>query len=521
MQADHQAQVAFHLTGTRAGALHAIDEFKLKPALFAPYRDLSKLRYDFPVVLLRANAAVPFASLSSIVDLVISKLEVAADTPTGARRQILDVERDIRELLENGASGTLLKMWDLATSRVIAANRRADATVLRKARAALDCEGQLVDCNATMPARVFIRAWRHVNDRKAAAFREHVGRLTARLDDILRADFVASEAGHSPETLKESVGTPYADVFDFDAMSKLLGKVSSPGLPESRRHRIEEALAVLQGQRFYPDPEHRRADDGYTFVFASSSDVEEAYRERMPELVQVAKAIAIAELEVAGEYNPARHDAFFAAFGQNGLGAEELARFPDYLLWTYAKTPDEHADIGALLAAHVPVKVLVQFDDLLEASPVQEGQLTLSLRCKQLADMAIGLTDVYVLQCSASAIVQMRDAILRGLSFEGASLFSVYSGSVHEQNGVPPYLLSAAATESATICSTVIGKCGDIHGMCVAPVVALVMITLPVLRITSPTPPSDMTNKSITDSFKLIKVGLQAWLGQANPTPVS
>jgi hypothetical protein len=43
---------------------------------------------------------------------------------------------------------------------------------------------------------------------------------------------------------------------------------------------------------------------------------------------------------------------------------------------------------------------------------------------------------------------------------------------------------SAASTEAATISSGVIGRCGDIEGVCTEPVTAQVMMTL-LLRFTA------------------------------------
>ena len=49
------------------------------------------------------------------------------------------------------------------------------------------------------------------------------------------------------------------------------------------------------------------------------SDAVAAYRERLPKMIELAKAIAMARLEIEGEYSEARHDAFFAEFGDAGL----------------------------------------------------------------------------------------------------------------------------------------------------------------------------------------------------------
>ena len=58
MEAEIQAQLAFHLTGRiGAGELGCIDGRGLLPALFASCRDLTRLRYDFPLVLIPDRVA--------------------------------------------------------------------------------------------------------------------------------------------------------------------------------------------------------------------------------------------------------------------------------------------------------------------------------------------------------------------------------------------------------------------------------------------------------------------------------
>ena len=52
------------------------------------------------------------------------------------------------------------------------------------------------------------------------------------------------------------------------------------------------------------------------------------------------------------------------------------------------------------------------------------------MRAKQLANMAIGLNDVYVMQSASSNLFQFRDRILKGMAYAGPALFSVYSGAV-------------------------------------------------------------------------------------------
>ena len=73
------------------------------------------------------------------------------------------------------------------------------------------------------------------------------------------------------------------------------------------------------------------------FFFDSCADALAAFRERMPKLIELAKAIAIAELEIDGQYSESKHDALFEQFGANGLDPQELAPFPDYLVCVNAE----------------------------------------------------------------------------------------------------------------------------------------------------------------------------------------
>ena len=56
MAAKFQDQTVFHMTGKRAGDGLAALDAGFRPALLAAYRDLTRLRYDFPVVLLDGDS---------------------------------------------------------------------------------------------------------------------------------------------------------------------------------------------------------------------------------------------------------------------------------------------------------------------------------------------------------------------------------------------------------------------------------------------------------------------------------
>jgi hypothetical protein len=202
-------------------------------------------------------------------------------------------------------------------------------------------------------------------------------------------------------------------------------------MAESRRRRIASLLGALRTLDFGP------------FVYESCAEALAAYRARLPHLIALSKAIAAARLEAAGEYAEERHDAFFAIAGSKLLAEEGLADFPGMLVRLDGAAQDPQ--LAEILALGAPVKVFVQFDDILQRSPV--GRPGFGLRAHALAGMALGLPDVYVLQCSASQLYKLRNQLVKGLEYPGAAVFSVYSGAGGETE-LRPYLVAAAAAES-------------------------------------------------------------------------
>ena len=228
-------------------------------------------------------------------------------------------------------------------------------------------------------------------------------------------------------------------------------------LPESRRKRIRDLLDALRSQPFFamPGAATRKAGrKSYTFLFDNCGDALAACRERMPALAALAKAMAVAELEIDGQYDEARHDVLFEHFGANGLDPQDFAPFPDYLVCVDAggMQAQEHAQLTEILSSGLPIKVLLQVDDIL-GDAANGGTSTTAdggagMRSRQIASMAIGLNEVYVLQSASSNLCRFREHMLRGFAYRGPALFSVYSGASAPASGLPPYLMAAAAMES-------------------------------------------------------------------------
>jgi len=444
--------VVFYLTGKRP----ATGQDALagqRPALLAGYADLTRLRYDFPLVLIEAKTdGAPVRSLSSVVDNLLQKIAPPGTESEQLRKMIVRLEREIRALAAAGASGHLSELWDEAAACMEKTDQSFGKSV-RIARAAFEIDGTVLDCRADMATGFIAHLWSAVQADKAQKFRATASRLAVQLADILRADHLRSAAGRNAESLMAAIGPAHQALFDFTALSKVLRK-SSPGeaLSDSRRRRIESALAVLNGQRFFsPAPGQARpegAAEPYSFRFNNCADAIAAYRARLPDLVELLEAMAIAELEVDGTYVEDKHDVVFASFDAGSLSPRDVALFPDYLVTIdECGTSLDHAALMDALSSDVPLKVLLQVGDLAEEAPAGNGRAS-GLRGTQLATLAMALGEAFVLQSVSSNLYQLRERVLRGLSFAGPALFSVFSGVAAQRTSLPPYLRAAAAMQS-------------------------------------------------------------------------
>jgi ferredoxin len=449
----------FHATGQRSGNdMAGVDGAGLWPALMAPYRDLSRLRHDWPQVLLEeAGPDGPAVALSAVVSQLASDLAPRGIEGERLRRHMLRLEREIRSAVMQGATGTLSSLWQVCTSLMsgeagTGGSEADDASVrvLAQAGESLKLDGLLIDCDERAAARVLTQAWRHAQLAKAREFEALLDRLMRKLSDIRRAAWVRSRAGQQPQALREAVGTGHRDVFDFDAMSRLVArKASAEELPTARRQRIEHALEVLSSQDFWPGLRATSAlPDGY--VFSDCASAAAAWRARLPAAVELVKALAIAELEADGRYVEAEHDAVFARYDADSLTAADLALLPDMLVCIPPERNDapENASLLDLLSSGLPVKVLVQVSDLLEEASIGTGHYAFGVRAARLATTAMGLGGMFVLQSAVSALPALGERVGRGMACRGPALFSIYAGSPAPVEGLSRYLSAAAAQES-------------------------------------------------------------------------
>lgn len=450
---------AFHLIGDRS-QLHPDEAGPpgLEPVLFSQYHDLSRIRHDFPLVLIDSPASAGWVkSLTDITDELLQEIAPPGSKGEALRQQVLSLEQTIRDLLAGGQKGSLKDVLETASAQLTSSDE-ADATLsanLQRARKALNVDGELAVCSDDLPAKLVTRAWHESEERKAESLRYRIVRLSQKLKDILTVDYMHSTDAREPGKLESTMGSANQPVFDFDAMARVLRTAPAAApLPQARQERIRAAIDVLESQQFIALPGAGTQSDNPTFRFAFTHPEEAvaAYRERLPQMAALIRAISVARLEIDNRYDPARHDAFFDRFDEKRLGPADLALFPSYLLCVVDLNEKTLYSLLEILRLGLPFKILAQSSDILENDAIEGARLSFGTRGQHLARMATGLDQVFVLQATSSALYQLSDAVYRGLAVDRPALFSVFSGVAGEQrskeNSHSGYLVGAAAIES-------------------------------------------------------------------------
>jgi hypothetical protein len=430
----------------------------LKPALFARYGTLARLRYDFPLVLIEGKEAV-LRPLSAIIDDILGEIAAPDTGGEALRQQILGLENAIRQLVVGGERDTLSNLWRRCAADLLSKSGEPPFgpldTNLDRAREVLRVDGLVIDCDANTPKAVFIHAWQRVHTTKAKEFRRMVDGLILGLSDILKAEFMKSDAARTPDALQASIGTSFSSAFDFDALSSILSHGEANEKPlDDRQKRINWALNILRTQRFYEPGRSSESKSGqpqpHGFIFESCAAALDAFRQRLPEIIEFVKALTIAELEIANRYRVALHDAEFEQFNETDLSAEQLALLPYSLVCLRDGRTDTVDTVQAFeaLASGLPIKVLIATDDILGNTSPEPSRTAFGVGSARLAAMAVGLNSAYVLQASSAYLSRTVERVVTGMRYDGPALFCVFSGAVETVPHVAPYLLAAAATES-------------------------------------------------------------------------
>lgn len=450
----------FYLTGIKpAGKVSFTEPGQLTPALLHSYRDLSMIRYDYPLCLPDKPAAQWVMPLKTIFDNLVEETVPAGEEGAAFLKELLLLESHIKFMAEKKGGGRLTELWDNAAKMIVDAtrlkNQKKDtvAEQLTDARKALKTDGMLVPCDRETPRRLLQAAENLFWREKVKKFGEEINALIIRLKEVIKAGETRSPQAYAPEGLKAALGTAEEEL-DFDAFSDILSE-SAPAeeVPEKRQQRVAQCLKSLETHRQLFSAGNGSAGNkaGSHWLTGNFTETPKAaiekFQAQSQSLLEFFKSVRMARLELENRYREETHDAIFAEFSLDFLSAEEWRLFPPVILSLDAAKlkAEDKSRLVDIFSSNMPVKVLLRVDDLFTT----ENGAQENYWATRLARMVLNLNNAFVLQTTFSNVPALTNGLMKGLNHEGPALFAVYTGGGASDNSdLPLYMASAAALES-------------------------------------------------------------------------
>ena len=256
---------------------------------------------------------------------------------------------------------------------------------LEALRGVLPADATLLDVRKDTPLRLYLAVREASQGPLHRGFLDELERLTEQLRDLLELDDISSGAGRAPDALAASMGSSEIEL-NTEALSRVLSKTQgSEGLEPERRQRIEAAKAVIDGHLerrgeipgviclqppgLAPDLPGQETWE-HPDPLAAAIGVFDGVAQRLAPLF---RAVRIARLEAAREYQPELHDRVLADLSWEGFSADELAVVPAIVVVTTGRRVRQRdgGSLSELLCSSRPVHVIIQ-DEIAAADEAED-----------------------------------------------------------------------------------------------------------------------------------------------------
>lgn len=447
------------------------------PALLEPYRDVSRLRYDYPLFLFPAEGGNIDSTPESLAKPLSQCLleSVTAFAPGDEAARILKdnlpwIERDLRTRLTDIEGPVAAKpLLDEATAALIKHlnldkenKQRLEADIARLLEGTPE-EGKLLAYGRYPAIHLLIHVIRSSVIPRHSKFRGEITQHIRDLKTLLEVDWTKSDEAKQPEKLQGSVGGASA-YFDTGALSRVMDHShGSVAMSKSRRARIENALKTLekyqQNNTLVRFVHHGDLDDEWLQQIPGFEPIAESdpcaaatrlFDEEAARLAQVFGAARIAELEIEGIYDEAIHDPFFANFTWETFSREELLLVPAVIALESATyvSDDGMSSFSRLLSSGRPVQIFVRVQAHNNPGARNDEDPFKNYRL-ELGYLGISHRQAVVSQASAARHQQLLERYLGALNATRTSLHLINIGlrPTGQDLGLNAWLVAGAALE--------------------------------------------------------------------------
>lgn len=458
----------FHLGDPRV-PLSAPEEDYL-PAFLAASRDNAQLRSDYPLYLHPPGSDGPlFEPLAGLLRQSLQALAPGEFQAQILKKNLPRLEQMLGHLLERAvtplpAGELLLQAGETLQDELELSKARRDRlqSDLDKLFAAVPPTGRLLSYGRHATLHLLLHAIRCRRLPRYQAFAAEIQRLLQQLHSLLALERRKSTAGQTPESLTASLGATGSCFLDASALSELLGQPrgSRPLTPE-RLARIQRIVPILEAARrgpprlatvihtdAIPAPWLHGEPDCLTLADADPCGRASAeFTRQADELATLFRAVRIARLEVASQYQPEQHDPWFATFGWEAFTPEELDLLPPVVVVAFADplAGDQLSAFSRLLRAGQPVQILLEVRPGANHGAAPGTDPLASYRL-ELGYFAISHRQALVQQSSPARPAHLLEGLLAALDSHATGLHLLTTGVFQDQ--VPAWLAAWSALES-------------------------------------------------------------------------
>lgn len=322
------------------------------PALLSPFRDVSKIRYDYPLVLFSRDSAQSSQYAQPLSSCLRESINGFAPGDNSARilkDNLSWLEHAIRtEIADNEGPQSLLPILARTTDALqqhlslSSENSESLRSDLEKLTATFTEGDQLLPYDRYTAIHLMIHLIHGRSEERWNRFESELEDLQQKLNRILDIEKSKSAEATAADTLQRSVGSNAAR-FDSEALSSVLSQgAGTVTMPDARRERISDAAETISQFRRNPiqlcfihtgDFSGPWSDQHSAHIEISvDSDpcrrAAELFDSEAVKLAQLFTACRIARLEINNSYDSVVHDPWFANFNWEAFSEEELLLVP-------------------------------------------------------------------------------------------------------------------------------------------------------------------------------------------------
>lgn len=448
------------------------------PALLNPFRDTSRLRYDYPLFLFPPDETSETQDVESLETPLSQWMKdaTAGFAPDKGQARILKdhlqwIEYHTRKMLRGRegpveAVATLMEAAHALQKHLHLKQPDHDQLEqdLVKLIARVPEHSQLLGYGRYSSLHLLIHAIRSQVIPRRARFQQRINECVRGLKGLLAIEWSKSDESIEPRMIRDSVG-PGGDRFDPAALSAVIDHSrGTQTMSEERRGRIEQAIEIMES--WEPDPVLVRfvhtgtLTDPWLQEAAFCSEVTDndpcaramdMFDREAEKLTQIFGAVRIASLEIENRYDPTVHNPWFTSFGWEAFSQDELRLVPTIIALGAA---DQVAGEGMrsfsrLLSSGRPVQILIRVQPHNNPGTVGEEGPFQSFRT-ELGYLGISHRQAMVEQSSAARHRHMLACFLAALEATRTSLHVINTGQRGPGRLLPlnAWLVAGAAIES-------------------------------------------------------------------------